>query len=72
MNADDTYAPLMTVSFSLRVNGTDTRNHVCKVEIMKLEEVETRFKPKTLFTCRRIDNGNVVLAWEEDFNRPVK
>ncbi len=62
------------VNFSLPKGAG--RDHIAKVEIMsqnwtpmfdssKLLHVQER-PFKMLYTCRRVDNGTVVLAWEED------
>lgn len=71
----------------------DAGNHVCKVEVMKIEEITfpvliegvatytqegvrydvpktTRTEEsKSLFTCRRVDNGSPVLAWASDLKK---
>lgn len=51
-------------NFSLLRNGK--RNHVTKVEIMSCTTAVNR----TIFTCRRVDNGIVILAFDEDLQKP--
>jgi hypothetical protein len=51
----------------------DQDNHICKVEIMNFAMVwsgqENGGYSRQLFTCRRINNGSIVLAWEEDLKK---
>ena len=52
---------------------TDGMNHIAKVEVVKMERL-TWHHPTTgeitetreLYTCRRLNNGSVVLAWQEN------
>lgn len=51
-------------NFSLMRNGK--RNHITRVEMMSASTAIGR----TIYTCRRMDNGIVILAFEEDLQKP--
>lgn len=48
--------------------GGKGRNHIANVQIMRIESVERYEEILNLYICRRMDNGQVVLAFAEDLS----
>lgn len=49
------------VNFSIKKDGV--RNHICKVEVFR---GELTLDNREFYLCRRLDNGQLVVAWSED------
>lgn len=59
----------MIFNFSIE-DDKNIRRHVTKIEVMNMTKIGTHIEEKILFTCRRLDNGHPILAWEKDLNLP--